>query len=171
MTTHHACLSWIGLTALLLAFGCASNHASTPPAAPEPEPEAATAPIEQPRARDTLELEAVYFDTDRAALRPEARERLKEYAEAIRANPGWGVVTVEGHCDERGSDGYNVALGQNRAGAVAQYLEELGVPSARLQTRSYGESRPAVEGHDEGAWRKNRRAEIRARTDRLAQRD
>jgi peptidoglycan-associated lipoprotein len=71
------------------------------------------------------------------------------------------MLVVEGHCDERGSEEYNLALGDRRAAAVARYLEDLGVSGTRLRTVSFGENKPAAAGHDESAWRVNRRSEIR----------
>ena len=106
------------------------------------------------------DLETVYFDYDTAALRSDARTALKSNATAIQGNSGWGTVTVEGHCDERGSEEYNLALGDRRAKAVKQYLVDLGVPSSRLRTVSFGEAKPAVQGHNESAWRYNRRSEF-----------
>lgn len=106
-------------------------------------------------------LTAVYFDYDRWEIRTEARATLKAHAEILRDLPAGTLVTIEGHCDERGSEEYNLALGQRRADAVEQYLEALGVPDARLSTVSFGEEQPAVRGHDESAWRWNRRAEFR----------
>jgi peptidoglycan-associated lipoprotein len=70
------------------------------------------------------------------------------------------VVQVEGHCDERGSIEYNLALGERRAQSVKNYLTQLGIEASRLSTISYGEEKPAVDGHDEAAWEKNRRAEF-----------
>jgi len=69
-------------------------------------------------------------------------------------------VVIEGHCDERGSEEYNLALGERRADAVRRYMTDLGVPGGRMSTVSFGESRPAVQGHDESAWRYNRRADF-----------
>lgn len=105
-------------------------------------------------------LGAVYFDYDRSTLRPDAADTLKGHAEAIRGFPDWAHVTVEGHCDERGTEEYNLALGRRRADAVKRYLVTLGVPEDRLRTVSYGELQPAATGHDETAWRENRRAEF-----------
>ncbi len=107
------------------------------------------------------ELASIYFDYDRAEIRTDARGSLRENATAINSNSTWGVVTVEGHCDERGSEEYNLALGERRANAVKRYLSDLGVPSTRMRTVSFGEARPAVPGHDESAWRYNRRSEFR----------
>jgi peptidoglycan-associated lipoprotein len=105
-------------------------------------------------------LEPVYFDYDRSTLSPEAADTLKSHADTIRSFPEWAYVTIQGHCDERGTEEYNLALGDRRADAVKRYLVTLGVPESRLRTVSYGELRPAVTGHDESAWKKNRRAEF-----------
>ena len=104
-------------------------------------------------------FQTVYFDYDRAEIRSDARPALRENADRLNAGTG-GTVTVEGHCDERGSTEYNLALGERRANAVKRYLVDLGVPSARLRTVSFGEDRAAVQGHDESAWRYNRRADF-----------
>jgi len=102
----------------------------------------------------------VYFDTNRSQLRPDSREALKQYAKQILDHPEWGVLTIDGHCDERGSDEYNLALGERRAKAVVRYLVDLSVPQSRLATRTFGEEKPAIAGHVEGAWRFNRRSEL-----------
>ena len=107
-------------------------------------------------------LQKVYFEFDSSDIRADGRTTLKQDAGSIQGNPGWGTVTVEGHADERGSEEYNLALGERRASAVKQYLVDLGVPSSRLRTVSFGEAKPAVVGHDESAWRYNRRVEFRA---------
>jgi peptidoglycan-associated lipoprotein len=107
-------------------------------------------------------LQKVYFDFDSSEIRADGRTTLKQDAGSIQSNPGWGTITVEGHCDERGSEEYNLALGERRASAVKQYLVDLGVPSSRLRTVSFGEAKPAVVGHDESAWRYNRRVEFKA---------
>jgi peptidoglycan-associated lipoprotein len=105
-------------------------------------------------------LGPVYFDYDRFNIRDDAKAALASNAKAIKDNAGWGVVTIEGHCDERGSEEYNIALGELRARAVKQYLSDLGVSSGRLDVVSFGEAKPAVMGHDESAWRYNRRSEF-----------
>jgi peptidoglycan-associated lipoprotein len=142
----------------LVALGCASTSTveeATPAAnAPKTPQEVTIQPTPAPS------LGPVYFDTDQAVLRADARASLEARAEAIRQHPELGVVTIQGHCDERGSDGYNLALGERRAAAVKRYLVDLGVPASRLETVTYGESRPAVPGHDETAWRYNRRSEL-----------
>ena len=107
-------------------------------------------------------METIYFDYDRFEIRSDARESLRRNADLIGKNQGWGTVVVEGHCDERGSEEYNLALGERRADAVRRYLVDLGVASARLRTVSFGEAKPAVVGHDESAWRYNRRSEFKS---------
>ena len=79
---------------------------------------------------------------------------------AIKDNPSWGLVTIEGNTDERGSEEYNLALGERRANSVRTISSDLGVPASRLAAVSFGESKPRVQGHDESAWRYNRRVEF-----------
>lgn len=107
------------------------------------------------------ELETIYFDYDRAVIRDDQKPTLRQNASAIKNRDEWRQVVIEGHCDERGSEEYNLALGERRANTVKRYLVDTGVTSARLDTVSFGESRPAVQGHDESAWKWNRRAEFR----------
>ena len=107
-------------------------------------------------------LEAVYFDFDSASLRSDQRATLQANVGAINQNAGWKTVVLEGHCDERGSEEYNLALGERRANSVKQYLIDSGVSGARIDTVSFGESKPAVQGHDESAWKWNRRVEFSA---------
>jgi peptidoglycan-associated lipoprotein len=107
------------------------------------------------------ELETIYFDFDRSNIRDDQKPTLRANAGAVNANPAWRTVVIEGHCDERGSEEYNLALGERRANAAKQYLVDSGVAAERIDTVSFGESRPAVQGHDESAWRWNRRAEFR----------
>lgn len=106
-------------------------------------------------------MEKIYFDFDQFTLSAEARETLANNAEYLKMNDGVQVV-IEGHCDERGSDEYNLALGESRAIAAKNYLVSLGVSAKRLSVISYGEEKPAVMGSNESAWAKNRRAEFKA---------
>ncbi len=106
------------------------------------------------------ELEIIYFDFDRYEIREDAKATLRSNAKLITSNESWGTVTVEGHCDERGSEEYNLALGERRANTVKRYLSDLGVSSSRLTTVSFGEAKPRVTGHKESAWRYNRRSEF-----------
>lgn len=107
------------------------------------------------------ELETVYFDYDRAVIRDDQKPTLRANASAINANPAWRTVVIEGHCDERGSEEYNLALGERRANATKQYLVDSGIQGSRIDTVSFGESKPSVQGHDESAWKWNRRSEFR----------
>jgi peptidoglycan-associated lipoprotein len=99
----------------------------------------------------------VFFDYDRAELKPEARERLAKNAQFLASQPGL-MVTLEGHCDERGTNEYNLALGERRANAAREYLQSLGVAGTRVRTISYGEERPFCTESSEGCWSQNRRA-------------
>ena len=109
--------------------------------------------------RVRFEQENIYFDFDRYNLKPEAQEILKMKAEFMKANPSI-KVRIEGNCDERGTNEYNLALGDRRANSAKKYLVDLGVSAEKLSTISYGEERPADPGHDEAAWGKNRRDEF-----------
>jgi peptidoglycan-associated lipoprotein len=119
-----------------------------------------TGEVEVVTTTELVELETVYFDFDKSTIRSDQRANLQADATAIKSQPELGVVTLQGNCDERGSEEYNLALGERRASAVKQYLVDLGVASSRLRTVSFGESKPAVAGHDESAWRWNRRVDF-----------
>lgn len=106
-------------------------------------------------------MENIYFDFDQFTLSADARNVLAGNAKYLQANSGVQIV-IEGHCDERGSDEYNLALGESRALAAKDYLVSLGVSAKRLSVISYGEEKPAVRGATEDAWAKNRRAEFKA---------
>lgn len=104
-------------------------------------------------------LERVYFNFDSPLLSGEARDILAKNAELIK-HDGVARVLIEGNCDERGSDEYNLALGEKRAKAARQYLVTMGVPAERLSVISYGKEKPRDPGHGENAWAKNRRDEF-----------
>ena len=108
----------------------------------------------------TFEAEPVYFDFNSSELAPQYRPVLEKKARWLKGHPEYNLK-IEGHCDERGTEEYNLALGERRAKVVMNYLVSLGVPSGRISTISYGEERPSTSGHDEMAWAKNRRAEFR----------
>jgi peptidoglycan-associated lipoprotein len=159
--------------------GCAKKKAPvTPPEAapvaapvveppPPPPPPPPADPVPDPLAADLVEAHAyayragllgdVFFDFDRAELRAEARERLSKNAEFLRQRPEF-TITIEGHCDERGTSEYNLALGERRAQAARAYLMSLGISEARLRSVSYGEERPVCRDADESCWQQNRRA-------------
>ncbi len=99
----------------------------------------------------------VFFDTDQSTVREDGRATLSKQAEWLKKYTNY-QVTVEGHCDERGTREYNLALGERRANAARQYLIAQGIPAARIKTVSFGKERPDPVGSDEAAWTRNRRA-------------
>ena len=103
--------------------------------------------------------EHVYFSFDSAQLSAMAQATLKQKAAWLQDNPN-AMVTIEGHCDERGTNEYNLALGERRAQSVKSFLVDLGIGADRMSTISYGEERPVDPGHDEAAWTRNRRAQF-----------
>ena len=105
------------------------------------------------------ELDAIYFEYDSSTLSETARQILEKDSSVLKKNPQ-AKIRVEGHCDERGADEYNLALGERRAQAAVRYLITMGISAERLSTISYGKEKPAVHGHDEAAWAKNRRDEF-----------
>jgi len=154
--------------AALFAAGCAKKAAEAPPmpppappvvkpVTPEPTPTpAAETPVPVP-SLTAGDFTDVFFDLDSYSLRDDAKTALDLAAKLLRDKTGVSV-TLEGHCDERGTVEYNQALGEKRANAARDYLVNAGVPAARIQTLSYGKERPFAEGHDESAWAQNRRA-------------
>lgn len=112
-------------------------------------------------SRERAELEEfqnehIYFEFDKSRLLPESKEILRNKAKWLMAHPDVSVI-IEGHCDERGTSEYNMALGDRRAQSAKSYLVDLGIGSRRLMTISYGEERPLDPSHNERAWDKNRR--------------
>lgn len=99
----------------------------------------------------------VFFDTDQSTVREDGRATLSKQAEWLKKYGNY-QITVEGHCDERGTREYNLALGERRANSARQYLIAQGIPAARIKTVSFGKERPDPVGSDEGAWARNRRA-------------
>jgi len=102
-------------------------------------------------------LRDIFFDFDEATIRPDARAILENNARWLKKNPRVKIL-IEGHCDERGTIEYNLALGDRRANAARDYLISLGIDPTRIATISYGEERPFAQGHNEEAWAQNRRA-------------
>jgi len=105
----------------------------------------------------TREVQDAFFDLDKADIRGDARDALSKTAQFLRSYPQI-KVNIEGHCDERGSTEYNLALGDRRAQAAKDFLVSLGVPADRMQTVSYGKERPFCMDHNEACWQQNRRA-------------
>ena len=121
---------------------------------------AAVASAPAPGSQEDLVVnvgDRVFFDYDRYELKPEARAQLEKQAAWLRNFPQV-TVTIEGHCDERGTREYNLALGERRADSARNYLIALGVDANRIRVISYGKERPAMVGSDETAWAQNRRA-------------
>lgn len=108
--------------------------------------------------RSTGPLKTIYYDFDRSEVKRDQQNTLKENAEWMKANPA-KKVSLEGHCDERGTNEYNLALGARRAKSAYDYLRTLGIPKDQLTTQTFGEELPADPGHNEAAWSKNRRTE------------
>lgn len=133
-------------------------------AAQPPAPSSSVAPVTtSSRATDLPgpagAARVIYFDYDSSVIRPEFREVLDAHARFL-ARHREGKLTVAGHTDERGGHEYNLALGQQRAEAVRRALELLGAAGLQIEAVSFGEEKPAAEGHAEGTWSKNRRAEL-----------
>lgn len=124
------------------------------PAAPKPE---AAAPAAARGTEKESVLKDAFFDFDKSSIRPDAKQSLDENAKWLKANPN-AALTIEGHCDERGTGEYNLGLGQRRAKAAKDYLVSSGINAKRIKIISYGKERPFVPGHDESAWKWNRRA-------------
>ena len=176
--------AWIVALAATLVVGCGPKK--EPPVEPPPPVEAkpemaeeVTPPVQPPTEEDDVDLVDmeiteinkelanlardgvivldVYFDYDKYELKPDARTGLQKNAAFMRANPKL-VFALEGHCDERGTNEYNLALGERRANAARDYLTSLGVAGGSMRTVSYGEERPDCTEHHEGCWSRNRRA-------------
>jgi peptidoglycan-associated lipoprotein len=111
------------------------------------------------RNEEIFKAYTVYFDFDKSTVKSSERTKVEAVADHLRGN-ATHKLKVEGHCDERGTEGYNLALGERRALAVREYLVRLGIGADRLYTISFGEARPAVDGHSESAWSQNRRGEF-----------
>jgi peptidoglycan-associated lipoprotein len=124
--------------------------AAAPPP-PAPAPAAPPAPAPDPKLGD------IHFDFDKAVLRPDAVKVLEASADWLKSNGG-RAVTIEGHCDERGTEAYNLALGERRAKAAMDFLVSRGVGANRISTISYGEQRPQCQDKNEACWSRNRRA-------------
>lgn len=167
----------LALGFLILAPGCKKKPPTTaaqamPSATPAPPP-AATPPSAAPApapAADVLSedlsrlnragyLKDAFFDFDRSELRPDARTALAADADWLKKYPSVQVL-IEGHCDERGTESYNLALGERRAGAANEYLAALGVAPSRVKVVSYGKERPFCTESSEACWQENRRGHL-----------
>ena len=158
------------LTAVILFTACPKP----PPPAPPPPPPVDTTPVQVDTPKPPVEepkeppkkilqesrLKTIYFDTDKSTLRADAKMDLDQNYQLLMEHPDV-IILVEGHCDERNTIEYNLALGDRRANAAKDYLIGLGVAPARVQTITYGEERPVDPRSNEEAWQKNRRCEFR----------
>ena len=153
----------IMLAASLAVAGCASKapkHIPPAPGAATSSADTTGAPVPGSQAdfvQFTKGQDTIYFDTDRYNIDSEDAAALATQAQWLMRYPG-KRATIEGHCDERGTREYNLALGERRANAAKTYLASLGVDASRLNTVSYGKERPVALGSDEASWAKNRRA-------------
>ena len=177
----------IGVVAAMVVTGCARRQkdaaiplppqppppaeaiaepAVVPPAPPRPDNQIAVAPPIRDEAVDVRNLEDLnrdspfkpaFFALDSSELDDVARGVVAANADTLKQNPRW-VITIEGHCDERGTTEYNLALGERRALAAKNYLVSLGIPDTRVKTVSYGNQTPFDRGHTDEAWAQNRRA-------------
>jgi len=167
-------LMLVMMSTSLVLGACKKKPAPAPTPAPAPAPAERAPERSTPRATpvDTMAaynekvaaarlrlLETIYFEYDADELRDDARASLDAKIAILNANPGLRV-RVAGHCDERGSDEYNIALGRRRAEAAKRYLTDRGIDASRIETSSFGRERPAVQGTSEEAWSKNRRDEF-----------
>ena len=174
-TARSAKVILLMLALAVLLTGCPKRPVSTgvaapaPPAptatpAPTPAPPAivtpAPAPAPPPRAAQFVEndnLKDVYFDFDKSDIRPQDAKILDANAAWLKTR-GNDLVLIEGHCDERGTNEYNLALGERRARATMNYLLAQGLPASRITIISYGKERPVCSEHAESCWARNRRA-------------
>lgn len=173
MQTQHMKLAVTFLIScsLVVAAGCSRNKniamqpkpaVSAPEKMEAPVAKSTSAPqrIEEKRSVDeNVSFRTVYFDFDKSDIRDDQRSILTANAEIMSKNTNV-KVRIEGHCDERGTNAYNIALGERRAAAVRDFLASYGVEGSRITTVSYGEERPVDSGHSESAWAKNRRCEF-----------
>lgn len=173
-------MAWVLVLAVsLVVAGCPKKEPAPPPVEPPPAPveepeEVEPAPAPEPTDQTPSPLDEdlvqandyalsqgllghIYFDFDKYDLKADARERLAKNAEFMKERPEF-VFTIEGHCDERGTNAYNIALGDRRATAAKDYLVSLGVSPNRLKTISYGEEQPVCMESNESCWQRNRRA-------------
>jgi len=169
----------LGLTISLIGLpGCATQKKvvieqkqtpKEPEKKPAPQPQVKKQVIEVPQKMEkvkekpavpkSLEFGSIYFDFDKSNIRSDQQPTLNNNAQLL-SQYKTVTILVEGHCDERGTNEYNLALGQHRADAVKNYLIDYGIDRSRISTVSYGEERPVDNGHNETAWAKNRRDEF-----------
>lgn len=153
----------------LLVAACSSTHKADTAAAPQAAPQTTASPAPATPAElaasklaaelQGLQKESVYFDFDKYAVKAEYRDAIQKQASFIKGHKN-DVVTLEGNADERGSEKYNLALGNRRAKAVLKSLERLGVPASQIRTVSFGKDHPRLVCHEEKCWKENRRVDF-----------
>ncbi|HKB78361.1 MAG TPA: peptidoglycan-associated lipoprotein Pal [Thermoanaerobaculia bacterium] len=155
----------------LAAAACRHNQKVAPKVAPAAESAPVTSvespandfktpePAVVPEPAPEMSLRDAFFDFDSSTLGDNARANLSDSAGWIKSHPNDSLL-IEGHCDERGTEQYNLALGERRAWEAKSYLAVLGIDTSRIKTISYGKDRPFAPGHDEDAWAQNRRAHL-----------
>jgi len=147
------------VVAVAMVVACSHAQPAPEPAAANPQPASKAEAAPPPTAAAptvTVPTGSIYFDFDSADLKPQAEEFLTRLGEFMAKHPEL-KLRIEGNCDERGSEEYNIALGQRRADAAKKYLVRIGARDGQITTVSYGEDRPRAKGHDEESWRQNRR--------------
>ncbi|MEA1996236.1 MAG: peptidoglycan-associated lipoprotein Pal [Gemmatimonadota bacterium] len=164
----------LSVVLVFVVFGCHKKEAPPPPPPPPPpvvekKPEPVKVDSTEiwarqraeklAKAKSRIEAQTIYFDFDKSDVKPEYRSVLMDIAGVMKEFSDI-TVSIEGHCDERGTTAYNLALGERRANAAKQFLIDSGVPGSRIDAKSWGEEKPVAMGHNEGAWSKNRRDEF-----------
>ena len=157
---------------MLMMSSCAKKQIGTGEAAPAPAAAAPSAPAPAPSTKavddadklrgeiKAFEAEGIYFDYDKSEIKADAKAILEKKAAWLRANPTY-KVKIEGNCDERGTNEYNLALGDRRAKAAQKFLNALGISMDRMSTISYGEEKPTCKEKNEKCWSKNRRDDFK----------
>ena len=152
---------------MLMMSSCAKKQIGTGEAAPAAAPSApaaaaapSTAGVDKAQDVRAFEAEGIYFDFDKAEIKADAKAILEKKAAWLRANPSYNVK-IEGNCDERGTNEYNLALGDRRAKAAQKFLNALGIGMNRMSTISYGEEKPTCTEKNEKCWSKNRRDDFK----------
>lgn len=157
----------LGLAILAFYAGCGKKPkpvAEKPPVTetkPAPKDTTGKMPTGEVKEESKAEVafQKIYFDFDKYFIREDAKSPLEQNSRVLKENSGV-KIQIEGHCDERGTVEYNLALGDRRANAARQYLLDLGIPAGQISTISYGKERPVAFGHDEASWQQNRRDEF-----------
>ena len=158
---------------VIIALGCHKKEAPPPPPPPPPVVEKKPEPPKVDstaiwarqraeklaKAKSEIQARRIHFDFDKSDIKPEFRPVLMEIADIMKEFSAISL-RIEGHCDERGTEAYNLALGERRANSARQFLIDSGVSGGRIDSKSWGEVRPAATGHNEDAWSQNRRDEF-----------